>query len=93
MTTKVALGIAIDKETIDQYANIECVVFGDILLQAMGINGGCVGFRPSKIDGEYLIAWVLDNGEQCGARFDIDTILHSLKGKIMHLTMDVYTRE
>ena len=46
MTMKVALDL-ITEETIDKYASISCTEFGDILLQAMGINCGCTCFGRS----------------------------------------------
>ena len=92
MTMKVALDL-IPKETIDDYADIECAVFGDILLQAMGINGGCTLFRRSKHVDCYILAWVGDDGEVYDARFELNTIMRSLKGKSMTLTMDVHTRK
>lgn len=92
MTMKVALEL-IPKETIDKYADIECDVFGEILVKAMGINGNCLLFKHSKHEGCYRIGWILDNGEEYHATFDYDTIVRSLKGKSMTLTMDVYTRE
>ena len=92
MTMQVALDL-IPKETIDDYADIECTVFGDILVKALGINGGCTLFKHSKHDDCYILAWTTDDGEIYDARFDLDTIMRSLKGKIMEMTMDVYTRK
>ena len=92
MTMRVALDL-IPKETIDDYAGIECTVFGDILVKALGINGGCTLFKRCKHGDCYILAWIADDGEVYDARFDLDTIMRSLKDKHMTLTMDVYTRK
>ena len=47
MVHEVALG-CVSKDTIDDYASIESFLFGDILLEAMGIKGGCTLFRKSE---------------------------------------------
>ena len=93
MTMKVALGLITEK-TINEYANIGCVEFGDILLQAMGINEGCTCFGHSQVyDDLYYLGWVTDDGEFYDAKFDMETLKRSLKNKSMTLTIDVHTRE
>jgi hypothetical protein len=90
---KVALDLITEK-TIEKYADIECVEFGDILLMAMGIDGGCTCFGKSKAyDDLYYIGWVRDNGEMYDAKFDMETMKRSLSNKSMAMSMDVYTRD
>jgi hypothetical protein len=88
---KIALD-CLPKETIDDYAGIESTVFGEILVQALGINGSCWLFKHSKHAGRYILGWVTDDGEAHDELFDLDTIMGGLKGKSATLTMDVYTR-
>lgn len=85
--------IALDymmKETIDDYASIESLVFGDFLLKAMGIYGGCTLFRKSKkYDDGYILGWWLDDGSECTQLFIYEQIMVHLKGKTLKLTMDI----
>lgn len=80
----------IDKETIDQYAEIESDVFGNIILQAMGYNASCAMFRKhSKDDESYNISWMLANGEQYVRTFCIDEIVRAFQGKVLNLQYSV----
>jgi hypothetical protein len=88
---KIALDL-IPKETIDDYAMIECTAFGDILVQAMGINAGCSVFKRSNRRDCYLIGYVLDNGEEYMERFEYNAIKKALEGKSASVTVEVYNR-
>lgn len=83
----------IDKETIDQYAEIESDVFGDIVLQAMGYNASCAMFcKCSKDNKSYNISWVLENGEQYVKTFCIEEILRAFQGKVLNLKFELLKR-
>lgn len=80
----------IDKETIDQYADIESDIFGDIILQAMGYNASCAMFcKCSKDDESYNISWVLANGEQYVKTFCTEEIIRAFQGKVLNLQYSV----
>lgn len=83
----------IDKETVDQYAEIESDVFGGIILQAMGYDASCAMFcKCSKDNASYNISWVLANGEQYVKTFCIEEILMAFQGKVLNLKYSVEGR-
>ena len=80
----------VTKETIDNYANIHCIIFGDILIEALGINGDCVVFCKCKDhDDLYNLGWALENGQEYMHSYSLDEILRALKNKKLTLTTKV----
>ena len=89
MVHEFALG-CVSKDTIDDYASIESFLFGDILLEAMGIKGGCTLFRKSEQYPDcYLIGWWLDDGCEHVELFSYEQIVVYLKRKTLKLTIGI----
>lgn len=88
MTMVSALGLVSEK-TVYDFASIECREFGDILLQAMGISSQCTLFRHDEHYDNFTLGWVLDNGAQCFACFEIGEFMKALKGKTLELCLNV----
>lgn len=79
----------IPKERIDDFARIECLTFGNILLQAMGYPGSCAGFTLCE-DGRYNILELdLDDGDVHEYQFSYEDIHSLLTGKNLVLTTTV----
>ena len=78
------------KDLIDDYASIESIYFGDIILTAMGIKGGCTLFRKSKLyNNAYLFGWWNDDGTEHVELFSYEQIMAHLRHKTLKLTMDI----
>lgn len=91
MVMKVALDL-IPKGRIDEYAEMNCHVFGDILLEAMGYNASCAAFTK-RADGKYNIDYALDDGAEFSHTLVYEDIRRALEGKSLTLTTSVKTRE
>lgn len=88
MKMKAALELCITEDIIHKYASIECLTFGNMLLQAMGYNADCILFCNCSVGG-YNIGWCLENGNEYCKTFYIDELLNAMKGKTLELNMEV----
>lgn len=79
------------EETICAYASIGSTFFGDIILEAMGINGGCTVFCKCK-NGGVNIGWMTRTGDEFMRTFSLKEIIESFSGKILDITTEVTKR-
>ena len=88
MNLEADLELCITEEVIAKYASIECLTFGDMLVQAMGYNADCILFCKCSVGG-YNIRWCFENGDKYCKTFSVEELLNAMKGKILKLTMEV----
>lgn len=79
-------------EIIDAYASIECLYFGDVILQAMGYNAVCIMFCKCRTGG-YNLGWGLEDGKEYAKTFQTEEILKAFEGKLLKLDISVTRRE
>ncbi len=76
------------KEVVDEYASIRNIYFGQVILDAMGYNAGCVSFCKCK-SGGYNIHWMTRAGDEFRKTFYWEEIHEAFKGKTLDVSIKV----